>query len=437
VIFAVLVVPSTAGATGASESWRNSSIDVVGGPVLANGIAIVDDVTSGHELEQTAIQPSDGSALWHQPFSASLITPGVSFYPVAIGKIVLSLTPGATAPSVRIQGLNAATGRVVWSEPGLNLVTDPPQVCNGGLLFCFPVVSSATGDTSLVFLDPANGTLVASLPGPSRAMGVSLPGQSNSGSLWQTDATVPTFEEMASTGLVQWTKSVSSIFGPNVDPGNGWDFIVNGDLDIGTVGVVPKSGSYDLAAIETLGISSADGSVTWRDPGELDCEGPLQFLSPVVLCKYSGEVSAASHKAPTQLTLEGINPATGSVTWAKSVDDAATLTTGNDLVFADATRIAVHVGSSIEVLNTASGRTTPPSSHEVFWCETVPTYKLSVPKSLSYYGTRASQAVYSSCSSSGERVAGTPSSFPGTVGVQVGGMFVWPTSGGVLQGTRI
>ena len=72
---------------------------------------------------------------------------------------------------------------------------------------------------------------------------------------------------------------MASLFGGSqYDPNNGWAFLVKGTEDIGSVGVPTAGHATDLDAFKTLGISTADGDVTWSEAGYHLCGGGLQFF---------------------------------------------------------------------------------------------------------------------------------------------------------------
>jgi hypothetical protein len=437
---ALVAAPSGPAAGSNANGWSDQSLHVVGGPIISDGVAVVLNVSPNRELEITGVDPSDGSVMWSHPFSASQITPGVGFSPLAIGNTVLVLSPadGSSNPEVTVEGVDAATGNAMWTVPQPLVLSDAPVECASGRYFCFPAFATAD-TTALVALDPSSGSVVGTVPGPLRNMGVAASGGPNDSDLWQTYASTPTFVQTSTTGQLAWTRTVSGLFGgTQFNPSDGWDFIVNGQLDIGSVGVAPVGKSQSLDGFRTVGISVSTGSVAWIVPGYFLCGGGLQFLTTDLVCRYTGTARVTGHTetmAGVQLTLEGLNPASGAATWTKRVLDAQALSEGTNIAFSDGAHIVVRLLSGKRVvLDVQNGSVTAPSHDESFWCEEDPTYKVEAASAASANGIRESEPVFRPCSSSGQPVRNSPATSPSTVGVISAGMFIWPTPEG-LQGT--
>ena len=246
-VVAVVVVAGLVIVTsGQSSGWTDNSLHVVGSPVVAGGVVLVIDVTSGHQLELSAIDPTSGSVRWSHPYSASEITPGVAFGPTVLGNTVLALSPesGTSDPGVYVRGIDVSTGKVLWSVPQAVVLGDAPAVCAGGESFCLATYVSDT-ETDLAILDPTTGTVVGAIRGPERNMAVAQPGSVSEGDLWQTSASVPTLLQTSPTGEQAWTKTVASLFGGSqYDPDYGWDFQIEGPLDVGSVGPKTSGSAY-------------------------------------------------------------------------------------------------------------------------------------------------------------------------------------------------
>jgi hypothetical protein len=375
--------------------------------------------------------------VWSHPYSASQITPGVAFTPVAIGDTVLLSTPaqGPTNPLATIEGISAVSGKVSWTLPQPLVLSDAPVVCAAGSYFCVPAFVTTT-QTDLVALNPRSGAVAGAVPGPIRNMAVAPPGRQNEGDLWQTTAQAPTFAQTSASGQLLWAQTVASLFGGGqYDPNYGWDFLVTGNLDVGSVGVAPVGKTEPLDGYKTLGISAATGAVIWDTPGDFLCGGGLQFLSSDLVCRYTGtarESGQSVSMAGVGLTLMGLDPASGAVTWSKPVLNPKALSIGTDVAFADGNHLVVQlVGGQRVVLDVRSGTTAAPGTGEVFWCEQIPTYRVVTPPEASADGKRVGEPVYRACSSTGAPVSGTPTSLPSTVGVTIKGMFIWPTPHGL------
>jgi PQQ-like domain len=443
-LIATLVVSSATSVAASSSvrQWADNSLHVVGGPIIVGNTAVVIHVTVAHELEISSLDPTDGSVLWSRPFSASQITPGEPFTPIAIGNTVLVLSPanGSRDPSVSVDGVDARTGKTMWTVPQPLVLSDAPVTCGSDRYFCLPafVTSNTTG---LLALNPATGAPTGEVPGPLRNMAVAPPGSAIDSDLWQTNATAPTFLQTSPTGQQAWTRSVANLFGGSqFDPSYGWDFVVTGQMDIGSVGVKPIGKSEPLGGFKTVGISTTTGSVDWSTPGYFLCGGGLQFLTADLVCQYTGTAHAhgqTERMNGVKLTLAGLDPASGTTTWTERVLDAGALSLGTKVAFGDGSHLVVQLPSGRRVvLDVEDGSTSPVAHDEVFWCEQIPIYKVTTAPGASAHGKRASEPVFRACSASGAAVDGLPATAPSTVGVTIDGRFIWATPTG-LEASRL
>ena len=133
--------------SGSGTGWINSFLHVVGSPIAVDGEVLVLDVNANRQLELSAVNATDGAVVWNQPFSASEITPGVTFSPTVIGSTVLVLSPaGSRDPNVKVEGVAVTTGKVDWSFPQPIALSDAPAMCGGGDYFCLAGFNSADRD---------------------------------------------------------------------------------------------------------------------------------------------------------------------------------------------------------------------------------------------------------------------------------------------------
>ncbi len=422
----VVAVQNSAG------GWVNSSLKVVGTPTTGGGRILVVNLASDRQLQLTAVDPSNGTPTWSQPFSPSAVTQGVYFGPIVAQGVALDLDPATAAsnPNVTVKGISVATGKVLWSVPDPAVLSDPPDVCLDSQYFCLPVYVDAT-TTALVAVNVTTGQLSGALRGPQRLMSPTTTGTVNDGGLWQTDDTTPTFTEVSPTGQRVWSASVASLFGgAQYDPNYGWAFNAKDGLDIGSVGVTPSGKTEDLTLSKTVGISSSDGSVQWAVPGDYICGGGLQFLTSDVVCRYSGSAVATSPTSGTisgSLVLQGIDPTTGATTWTRQVLQPTNLSDGANVPFADGTHVVVLLPNGHRgVLNTETGRVAAPQPNQVFWCEHLPTYHVTAMSGITGSGVRAGTPTFSACAADGHPTTGQPLATVSSVGVTVDGHFVWP-----------
>ncbi len=424
---------------GASSSpaWSDSTLHVVGGPVVAGNRLLVLNVTSQRELEISGVNATNGSVVWSHPYSPSQITLGAAFTPIAIGSTTLVLSPGAalSSPNVRVEGVDVESGKVLWAFKQLVDVSDAPVVCGDGTYFCFPAFSSAT-TTDLVAVNPSTGAIAGVVPGPYRNVGVAVPGAANVTSLWQTDAATGALMQTSASGQRLWSRTVASLFGGSqFSTDYGYDFLVTKNLDIGTVGVTPVGKTEAFSQFETVAIVPSDGDVKWRAPGSVFCTGSLQFLAPLITCNFNGKVTVGTSSPNMNgvtLTLDGISASTGKTTWSQRVTNVRALTVGTNVAFSNESHIVIETqAKKWMLLDVQDGRLSSIPPHETFWCEQTPFYKVVAIQGEADSGSRVSEPVFTGCSKTGKPVSALPATTPSTVGVEVGNSFIWPSPNGL------
>jgi hypothetical protein len=431
----ILGTPSVA--TSASAAWSDASLHVVGGPVVAHRMILVLNVNTEHQLELSAIRPSNGTTAWQHPYSQSTITAGLAFSPVTIGSTVLDLAPDVSENNflTYVQGLNVVTGQTEWKISVPLSVVDAPLVCGAGKYFCFTVYGNGN-QTGLIELNPRTGNPVHDVPGLERNMGVAARGAANRAGLWQSDASTPTFVQTSMSGRVAWSHKVSYLFGGRqFSPNYGWDIIVTRTLDIGSVGVSPQGTTDNVNAVKTIAVSTSSGAVKWRAPGMYQCMGSLQFLTSNVTCVFSGpatKVGTTVSFRGTKLALSGFNVKTGKPIWTEPVMDVKALSLGANVSFFDTTHVVVEdAHKKWVVLNTQNGATTATASGRIFWCETTEKFKVVSLTGIADSNERASIPLFRGCTAQGTSVRSLPASRPTSVGVLVGGKFVWASPQGL------
>jgi hypothetical protein len=414
----------------AEAAFSVGSLDVVGGPIAVGSTAVIISVNSDHDLFISDIDPVNDKVLWQRPYSASDVTPGVALAPVAIGNTVLDLSPADEPdnPIVRISGISATTGSVLWQLPGTFDISDNPAACASNQAFCVTAYNAADA-TTLILIDPTTGQPRSLINGPERALATNL---------YQTDATAPTLEQLSPTGSIAWSKSVSSLYGTGYDPDDGWAITPVGNLNLGSVGPQEVGKSIDLGAVKTEAFATETGALAWSIPGAYLCEGALGFLTSQVTCQYSGviHVSASTSQYPSlrgvTLKLAGFNPASGAITWTLPVSDVTSLSFGNGVAFLDGTHVSVRLMNGKDaLLNTGTGIATPLSKGQTLWCEKTPNYKINAPKGTEAGGERTSEPLYYPCTTTGKASTKLPTTFPSSVGTTVNGLFIWASPTGL------
>ncbi|HUY64078.1 MAG TPA: PQQ-binding-like beta-propeller repeat protein, partial [Acidimicrobiales bacterium] len=374
-----------------------------------------------------AVDPRAGTVAWQVPFSPSAISPGVTITPLTSGNVVIDMAPasGPTASPVTIEGIDITTGKALWATTSPATVTDAPELCTEKNVFCVNEAGAGSSGT-VVALVPTTGRVLGTVAGPYRQMTTNL---------YETGSTPPAFEQLTAGGVPAWTAQVSTLFGgTQYSPQYGWNFVTAGSLDVGTVGVAPNGNSEPLGSYKTIGVRAADGTVQWTTSGSYQCFGVLQLAVPFV-CRYSGTGTYSGGTLSTSgvgLTLSGIDTASGSLTWSRSLSSAQAVTTGNAVPIADASHIVVPVaGGGDELLDLLTGSVTAVPASEIMWCGQSQPVTVTASAAALSNGQRSASTTFTSCSGAGAPVSGTPSHAVPGVGVSVDGLFVWASPNGL------
>ncbi len=414
-------------ALSSSGGWTVPGVRVLGGPVLSGGRLLAVVTTAGDTLALEALEPETGAVEWEVPYSASEINAGIVLSPTVSSDVVLDLAPvgPATSPGVVLKGVAVDTGKVLWTTAGAMLVTDSPATCTSRALFCVDEID-AQGSNTLSLLQPSNGSVVAEVPGLYRQL---APG------LYETGAAPAGIERLDSSGHSAWMVPVQSLFGSqSYSPDYGWAFGNEGDLEVGSVGIALSGASVPLGQYKTIAIRTADGTVAWSAPGSYQCMGAVVVDAPF-LCRYSGsgKLSGLSVTAPgVSMTIEGVDPHSGSIRWSQQVNDAQQFTQGDDVVVAGTTKVVVALPlGSDALLDLSSGTKAPVPRGATYWCSSIPAVSVVAPSAALADGGRTGATLYSPCTATGATSAGIPSVAPANVGVAVGGLFVWAAPEGL------
>ena len=417
------------GTLSVSGGWILAGQRVLGGPVVADGKLLVVVATQAQTLALEAIAPATGIPSWKVPYSVSQINLSVPLTPVVEGGVVLDLSPAgaATDPKVTIKGIAVNTGQVHWSAPGAELVTDAPASCTDRGLFCVDVITPA-GASALELLAPSGGDVVTTIPGAYRHL---------ASGLFEDTSAPGSIEELGSAGSAIWKVPVQSIFGSaRFSPDFGSSFDASDGLVIGSAAMAPDGATQTLSQYEAVGIRSTDGTVVWTDAGSYRCMGVLGVTAPFI-CRYSSDAqlsgATVSVTSPS-LTLEGINPTDGSISWSQQVLGAQPLTDGIGVGFASTSSIVVTLTSGPTVvldLRTGVKRPVEPGSN--YWCSSSSMVAVQAPPASLTNGQRSGVSTYTPCS------AGSPNGGPSrgvpvvatNVGVVAGGFFAWAAPGGL------
>jgi hypothetical protein len=421
-----------AAAVTQAPSFSTTPLTVVGGPVAAEGAAVVIIADSSHNLHVAGVAPDTGRVLWSHPYSMSAIIPGLAPTLYVVDNNIVDLAP-VDAPNdalVNVEGVNATTGAVAWHGPQHILVSDVPAPCEQKQYFCVPGYNG-NASTAMAILNPATGDAVSLLQGPATALDLDM---------YLTDARTPTLEALSASGTVAWSKTIDQLFGgPGYNPLDGWDFLAFGGTEIGTAGATNADRSNGLDDAKTIGYSIATGATLWSLPGQFQCGGTLSFLTPPFDCIFTGTVAKSqkgtfplSYKG-LKLSLQGYDAATGTVAWTQSVHNVSALGNG-DASFLDATHLVVQLNDGSRVLlDTSTGKTAALAPHQTLWCATTGLFKVDEEKDLNSAELRTEGTRFSPCTAAGTPTTTLPATSPSTVGVTVDGVFLWASGHGLSR----
>jgi hypothetical protein len=431
VLIGVLTSWAAVAPVGASRGDLSTvPLHVVGGPVAAEGSAVIITVDAARTLRLEGIAPDTGRVLWSRPYGMSAIDPGLAPALSVVDNVVVDMAPadGRAGALVDVDGVNATTGALAWKGPQGLLVADTPSTCAQGRAFCLTGYES-NATTAMVAVDPASGHTIGSVAGPLEAVDRDV---------YETDARTPTLEALSSSGSVAWSKTFRQLFGGSgYDPAFGWDFLAYGSTEIGTAGATNADHSDGLDDARTVGISLTSGGTEWSLPGQFQCGGSLGFLSPAFDCVFSGTLARTHGKRSTQsyaglhISLQGFDAATGAVSWTRAVQGVDALANG-DTSFLDATHLMVNLKSGTRaLLNVATGTTSRVGPHDVLWCAHQALFRVDESKDLNPSGRRPGGAQFTPCRVDGAASSSLPATDPTTVGVTVDGVFLWPSTRGL------
>ncbi len=430
----MVATPTPSGA--AAPSTPASQLKIVGGPVAAEGAAVIITVDAKHDLHLDGIAPNTGKVIWTHPYSESAITPGLSPTVYALGNNVIDIVPAGapSSPLVNIDGINATTGAIAWKGLKDIVVSDQPGPCAAKKDLCI-IGFNPDGSTTMVILNPVTGAPIVTLNGPYRSLDAEI---------YQTAAKDPVVEGLSAFGTIAWMHPLSTLLGgTGYSPDDGWDLNSYGTTEIGTFGATSSATdhSYGLDSAKSIGLSIASGALAWTDPGQYQCEGTIQFESSPILCVFSGSLTSPTRKSGSvtrsfkglHLTLEGINAASGAITWTQPVNNVSAIANGK-AEFVDATHLLVQTTNGKNaILDTVTGTTAPVRRGQVLWCTSIAIFKVNENKSVNPAQERVAGNYFFPCKANGQATTQPPPSSPSTVGVTIDGVFLWPTPHGLAS----
>jgi hypothetical protein len=445
--------------SAAVQAWSRSDLKPIGQFVGVAGVAVGYITDSTTRLYLIGVDPATGNVLWKKDASPGEVTLGIGITPTIIGERITYFRPDPKGDLyARLILADPRTGADI-AATGPALFSSSPQPCSNKVDVC--TASRDRYDRSALpyRLRAADGKYVRENPGiPAGARSIGEKG------LLDFGGRNPEMMGLVREGRLLWKRPLADAFPPGFSSDNGWDWqlfpaqhVYAGSV-YGEVGGSEASGfTMDLATlVASAGLSEADGTVLWRDPGSLiGCFGTLLVAvnpddrdSPIApaRCRYRGTETWPPGKDTTatftglDVTIEGFDVTTGKVTWSQPVGAAESLTgQGQHPALAGPGRIVVATGDGPIILDLTNGNHQKAANDATFWCPTTfkftyrePYYSQGTPNYTRYGGQLG--AICDTNGKPATRVPGTAAAR--TFGAHVGSVAIVATAGG-LTGYRV
>lgn len=413
--------PSTKAAAVAS-SWVDTALQPVSAPVLVEGTVIVYTSDSHAALRINGIDPATGRKIWSFPSSVAASTSGQAPTVTHLADTVFffSTALGPLHSSAQVVAVDAATGRPRWETQGGFSFTELPTLCADHLSLC-DSVHWPKNALALVRIDVATGfPHVFPQGGSGRRLGPALvdPGLRSPEYLEHLDET---------TGSSLWRDKVSDLAGPDATSDTGWDWDRYGDVYVGSYG--PRVGSSAAAFIEsvrTIGVRVSDGKRLWTAAGWYGCGEKSLFVKSTPLPLRCLQRASDQHQLVQSFDVD-----TGKARWTYdrgNISDA----TGSDGGRIDAEHVALETSAGAAVkLDLVTGRTSAWTQEGVSWCSKSTTWR--DPDRVDAKGKPVAMAtggLIDPCLFNGDETLPDDGTATG-LGVTADGMFVWSAPEGL------
>ncbi|WP_308286892.1 outer membrane protein assembly factor BamB family protein [Actinomadura parmotrematis] len=295
----------------AAQGWSAAGVNVVARPVTGAGVAAVTGLRPDGALETAVFDLAGGRRLWTRPATMAGRLTGMGVQPPAVagsgtGAAVVALEPQRTgAAKATLVARDARSGAQRWTRPVDT--TFGPVRC--GDLLCLSE-DTARKSARFVALDPATGRRLWTMPGiaevesadASRAVVFRL-------------ARHPTLEARAlRTGRTLWTVPVEKVVGKGVNLSGGWTFGASGGTLVGYLAPYRAAKGGRLSAFGFFGLRMSDGRPVWKRKRLLRV---YPSASPAVAL-VTRQVTAAGGYGG----FEQLDPATGRTLAALGADRA-------------------------------------------------------------------------------------------------------------------
>jgi PQQ-like domain len=348
-------------------AWT-STVDAVETPHAATGGFVLQALNAEKRFEMVSVDAADGRVRWRAPASPSRTDHGVGLHSTTVqdGRTVLWLAPGRVYRDgdVSLVAADTATGARRWSYGGGRLrLRSAPELCRDDRAVCLLANLAGAASPRSVVLDAASGRVLSDQPSPFTG-GI----RSISTDLYDAGEELAVVDDQ---GRLVWHRPATAIFGGvPVSPDYGWDLRRAGGRYVGSLGRVKESKKIDEIAA-TAGFDAATGRTLWTRPAaSINC-GQLQFdVAHPVVCDRTGTAQGddGTKVSALDVTLEGIDPATGKARWKQHVGAVKSLYgDGTDLVRTGATTYTLRTADGLVTLDLDSG-VRPGAADQEGWC---------------------------------------------------------------------
>lgn len=263
-ILALAACSGSDAATADFPVWHNAEINAVSRMTSGGGVVATTSMRQGGVLETVALDQNSGRKLWAYPTTMAGRLPGMGVSAPAVVEtgaeqaVVASIEPFRRGRwNGRLTARDARTGQQRWVRPVHS--TFGPQSC--GPYFCVSE-QTALKTARVVVLDPATGRVMWSLPGiaevewadPTRVLLLRL-------------AANPTIESYdLKTGKIRWQQSIAQALGRGTDMSGGWAFGATGENLVGYVAPYTNPRTRRASAFGLFSVKISDGSINWMRP---------------------------------------------------------------------------------------------------------------------------------------------------------------------------
>lgn len=409
--------------------------------------------TAAKTFEVVSLDAETGRVRWRSPASPSSIVGGIVMsVNISPNKSrVIWLQPGRSKSGgeVTLAAADEASGSIAWTFGDGRLNLDSfPYACDNERAICLLGRRTAGAATTEMSLDIQSGELLAdrklTRAETLREVGDGL----------REDG--PNLIAVGADHKQLWSRNTYQAFGKViVNPDYGWNFEQKNGIWVGSLGYLSPEHLVDLdqgtkfsvnlaRRWATAGLDAKTGRTIWTKPhAEVGC-GSIEFdIDHPVVCAYMGTkrvTGIGDHRADVtyeglDVTVQGIDIATGKATWSWHAGAIQGLYDGKNVVRLDDSHYAVPARGKPTLLDLDHGPSKLTSA-PVGWCDggngVLPSAEAKIVSYDAGYGTAA---LYP-CTSTDKPVDVAPNA-PKFVGTPVNRVLAWADRDGNVRATRM